>query len=201
MESRRPDLRGLRALLRAPELGSYNLAAYVAAHEAELGLDLSAMAGPDEVVAPRLLALLERRRAEARRAAEGGILATLRQLQAGARWRDEQVVLPPGLFFRLASPATGKKYIQLLGDGLDVTVSRQLLRRAGVALRAFRDVSVSVDADGVHLCWGGRGRLNFYPQQVKGSLDALVVTLPPRSVSRRMPLLVGEVLADMGFGI
>lgn len=194
-------MRELRALLRAPETGGHNLSAYIEAHGAEFGLDPSQLTGPDEVVAPRLLALLDVRRIEGRRLVDDGIAATLRQLQSGARWRGEEVLLPPAPFFRLASPATGKKYVRLAGDHVDVTVSRQLLQRAGVALRAFRNVSVAVDGGGVRLGWGARGRLNFCPLKLKGPVDALAVSLPPRTVSKKMPVLLGEILAEMGFGI
>lgn len=187
-------------MLRAPETGSYNLADYVAAHGAELGLDPMQMTGPDDVVAPRLLAHLDAHREEQRRAVQDGILATLRQLQSEARWRDEQVVLPPGPLFRLASPATGKRCVRFVGDGVDVTVTRELLQRAGVALRAFRDVSTRVDGDGVHLRWGACGQLNFCSQPLKAPADALVVTLPRRTAFRTMPMLLGDVLAELGFG-
>lgn len=187
-------------MLRTPETGSYNISDYVTAHGAELGLDPKEMIGPDEIVAPRLLVRLEVHRAGQRRAAENAMVATLRQLQSEARWLGEQVALPPGPLFRLASPMTGKKYVRFVGHGIDVTVWRQLLQRAGVALRAFRDVSVSVDGVGIHLRWGERGQLNFFSQRLKTPADALVVTLPRRSASRTMPVLLGEVLAELGFG-
>ena len=128
------------------------------------------------------------------------MIATLRQCQSGARWRGEQVALPPAAVFRLASPATGKRYIRFVGDSIDVTVWRQLLQRAGVALRAFRDVSVSVDGDGVHLRWGARGQLNFFSQRLKTPADAFVISLPTRPGHRTMPVLLGEILAELAFG-
>lgn len=187
-------------MLRAPETGSHNLADFVTAHGAELGLDPMEITGPDEVVAPHLFAHLDAHREGRRRAVHHGVVATLRQVQSEARWRGEQVVLPLVPFFRLASPTTGKKYVRFVGDGVDVTVPRKLLQRAGTALRAFRDVSATVDSDGVHLRWGARGQLNFFSQRLKTPDDALVVSLPTRTIHRTMPVLLGEILAQLAFG-
>lgn len=187
--------RELRALLRAPEEGAHNLAAFIAAHGAELGLDDSSDA--DEVLAPRLRARLEDRRLAEQRAA---LPVTLRQLRAAARWDDQAVLLPPAPLFRLASTA-GEKYIRLVGDNIDTIVRRRVLHRAGVVLRPFRDVSAVVDVEGVHLHWGSCGRLNLIGQQVKEPTNALAVLLPPRCVPRSMPVLLGDVLAELGLGV
>lgn len=201
---RRRRERELRALLRVPEQGCYNLAAFIAAHGAELGLNGAAMNEPDEVLVPRLRAHVERWHYEERRLIETAIRSTAHEFVAGAWWRDGGVVLPAGPLFRLASPTIGRPYIRFVGDGLDVAVSRERIQRAGAALRAFHDVRVSVDGGGLHLRWDGRGGLNFYPQALRQPTDTLVVALPPRraprTAPRRVPVLIGEILAELGYG-
>lgn len=200
MRTRRRE-RELRALLRVPEEGRYNVANYIRVHEAELGLDAQGMNGPDEVLAPLLLTHLERRRLQERSVHESAVHSMLCLLHREARWHDGQVVLPPGPFFRLVTATTRRKYIRFVGDGIDVTVTRQLVQRAGAALRVFRDVSVNVDDGGVHLRWEmRRGGLNLFPQALRRPEDALVIALPRRPVVKRMPMLIGEILAELGFG-
>lgn len=199
MRARRLE-RELCALLRAPEEGARNVEAFLAAHGAELGLDTAEMAGPDEELAPRLRAIFEQKKATEQHVAQAGIVATVRELRRDAYWRNGRLVVPPFPFFRLASLRARATHLRFVGSGIDIAVRRQLLRRTGTALRAFRDVSVFLDADGAHVRWGERGGLNFYPQDNE-RLDALVVSLPPRAVPPRMPVLLGEILAELGFGI
>lgn len=203
MRTRRPDPEAkLRQLLRVPEEGSYNIADYLAAHGAELGLDLSHIREPDEVVAPRLLQILDMRRS-AERATRGAVLdETLRGIQHEAYWRGDQVVLPPARVFQVASTAVGRKHLRFINDDLDVSVASPLLRRAGTALRRFQDVSITVAAGGLRLRWcRGRGGFNFSPQRVKQPTDAIVVTVPSRIATPKMPVLLGEILGEMGYGL
>lgn len=188
-------------MLRAPEPGSYNLADFIATHRAELALDSDELNGPDEVLVPRLRALLEKLRDDERRGDRRVEAARVRDLRDGARWVGPQVVVLPHALFRLAAGAKGKKYIRLVGEEVDVAVSCRLLVRTGAALRVFADVVARVDLDGLHLSWrGGRGQLNLCPQRLKQPDDALVVTLPRRTVHRTMPALLGEILAELAFG-
>lgn len=60
---------------------------------------------------------------------------------------------------------------------------------------------MNVDADGVHLRWNTHGGLNLYPQELKQEDGALLVVLPRRPVTTALPVLLGEVLAEMGLGI
>lgn len=189
-------------MLRAPEPGSYNLADFIAAHRAELALDSEDLTGSDDVLAPRLLALLEKRRDDERRGERDLEAARIRGLRDSARWLGPQVVLLPHALFRLAAGAKGRKYIRLVGEEVDVAFARWLLVRTGAALRVFTDVVARVDVDGLHLGWrGGRGQLNFRPQQLKRSDDVLVVSLPMRTVHRTMPTLLREILAELASGI
>ena len=192
--------RELRALLRVSEDGAHNLADFIAEHGAELGFDAGMRSEPDEVLSPLLRAHLERLRTADVRAGRSNVEATLRQLRMAARWHDGQALLPPAPLFRLCAPGRGKKYIRFVGPGVDVTVRRQLLQRAGVALRAFRDVSAIVDADGMHFRWDARGTLNFYSENIKPAEDTLVVSLPARCAPTRLPALLGEIIAELGFG-
>lgn len=192
--------RELRALLRVPEQGCYNLAAFIAAHGAELGLDGAAYNEPDEGLVPRLRAHLERWQQEQRQLADADVLSTAHELVAGARWRNGGVVLHVGPLFRLASPTIGKQYVRFVGDSLDIAVSRERLQRAGAALRPFRDIRASVDDGGLHLRWDGRGGLNFKPQTLRQPTDAFVLALPPRAAPRGVPILIGEILAELGYG-
>lgn len=199
----RPDReRELRAMLRAPEAGSYNLSGYVSAHRAELELDdLVDVLQSDEVLAPRLLARLDERRQETELSLFRSEAERVRHLEENARWRGEQVVFPPRLLFRLSSGVRGRKYIRFLSRAADVAFVRGSIVQAGVALRAFTDVEAALDVEGLHLAWrGGRGRLNFYPQRMKQPDEALVVHLLRPATQRDMPVLLGEVLAELGFG-
>ena len=203
MRTRRPDRETeLRQLLRAPEEGGHNIADYLAAHGAELGIDLPHVSESDDVAAPRLRQVLETRRSERRAIRREGIGEPLREIQREAYWRGDHVVLPPPRVFQVASTAVGKKYVRFTDGDLDVAVASSLLRRAAAALRRFRHVSVSLGADGLHLRWSrGRGGLNFYPQRLRQPADAIVVTLPSRRTTQTMPVLLGEVLGEMGYGI
>ena len=188
-------------MLRAAEPGSYNLADFVAKHHAELALDSEELAGPDELLAPRLLVLLEKQREVARRAERQVEAARVSGVRDCARWVGPQVVVLPHALFRLAAGAKSKKYIRFVGEEVDVSVSRWLLVRAGAALRVFTDVVARIDAGGLHLGWrGDRGQLNFCPQRLKQTDNALVVSLPPRTAHRTMPALLGEILAELAFG-
>ena len=200
--------RELRALLRLSEPGSYNLENYLRKYS-DLGLlDGVELSGPDELLAPRLHGLLEQRRLEQLRA-DGDVETTrVRGVQESVRRVGHQVVVLPAALFRLASAAKGKKYIRFVDHDLDVVFARLLLVRAGGVLRVFKDVEARIDKAGLHLSWrGGRGRLNFRPQPVGRPAEALVVVLPPPprtqalETSVRRPTLLGQVLAEMGFGI
>lgn len=203
MRTRRPDREAeLRQLLRVPEEGSYNIANYLAAHGADLGLDLPRVTEPDDVVAPRLLQILDTRRSERRAIRRERIGGALREIQREAYWQGDHLVLPPTRVFEVASTAVGKKYVRFTNGDLDVSLASSLLRRAAAAVRRFRHVSIIVGADGLHLRWlGGRGGFNFHPQRLRQPADAIVVTLPPRRVTQKIPVLLGEVLGEMGYGI
>jgi hypothetical protein len=189
-------------MLRAPEEGSYNLTDYLREHGAELELeDLVHVRQTDEVVAPVVLTRLEQLRRAEHHALYRTETERVREVQRSARWQAEQVVLLPQALFRLISGMNGKKYIRFVGPKLDVAISRGPIARAGVALRAFNDVGALIDADGLHFSWrGGRGRLNFYPQPLRQPGDVLVVHLPSPTTRRSVSVLLGEVLAELGFG-
>lgn len=203
MRTRRPDREAeLRQLLRVPEEGSYNIADYLAAHGAELGLDVSHISESDDVAAPRLRQVLDTRRSERRAIRREGIGEALREIQREAYWRGDHVVLPPARIFQVASTLVGKRYVRFTNGDLDVSLASSLLRRAAAALRRFRHLSITLGADGLHLRWlRGRGGFNFYPQRLRQPADAIVVTLPPRRATQKTPVLLGEVLGEMGYGI
>lgn len=135
MRTRRPDREAeLRQLLRVPEEGSYNIADYLAAHGAELGLDASHVNESDDVAAPRLRQVLDTRRSERRAIRHEGIGEALREIQREAYWRGDHVVLPPARIFQVASTAVGKKYVRFTNGDLDVSLASSLVRRAAAAL-------------------------------------------------------------------
>lgn len=96
-----------------------------------------------------------------------------------------------------------KKYISFETNTKRIPVLRQVLVRVRAALRAFPDVAAFVDERGLHVVWrGGRGGLNLRPQVEERGTEVLHVDLRPAGQSRRgtprMPVLLAEVLADLG---
>jgi hypothetical protein len=67
--------------------------------------------------------------------------------------------------------------------------------------RIFIDVACFVDERGVHLRWrGGRGQLNFFRKDLTdiAKREAIVVHVAPPK--QRRPILIGDVLAEIGLG-
>ncbi len=127
-----------------------------------------------------------------------------RALAGSARHRLERVELDPAILLGDLLADGSKKYIGFELTGVRVVVARQLLLRARMALRPFPDVTATIDEKGLRLGWrGGRGGLHFRPQlEERGAAVLLVdlrVPVQRRSPARSGPVLLAEVLANLGF--
>jgi hypothetical protein len=217
MSSAPRELRELALLLRIPEPGSNNIGLHVAA-DAEVLAPLlrtspshlrSLAPLRDDDLAPRLVHRvdaavrgaserdLDRRAA---RASEGA-----RLLGATARWTEYGAVLDVDVLLRDVIADRGKKYIAFSGgEGIGVTVRREMLGRVATLRRLHIDLVAFVDRDGLHFRWkGGRGGYDWKPQTVHPA-DAhrvLTVRLHPARVATRSDrgAWLGDILRELGF--
>lgn len=189
-------------MLRAPEDGSYNLADYLREHGVELGLaELVHVRQTDEVLAPLVSPRLEEQRDAENRALAHAEAEYAREVRRSARWQGDHLALLPCALFQLISGMSRKKYVRFSGSNLDVAVARSVVARARSALRTFDDVSTFIDVCGLHFSWrGGHGGLNLRPQSSAHPDDTVLVHLPSPTTRRTPPVLLGEVLAELGFG-
>lgn len=188
--------------------GEYNLAAHLRAHphlleelgrgldltkdDAELGLALAAAIGKYKGMCARS-AVLER---------DGRAEQAAARLIATARADGDRLVLDPPLLLGPASAGT-HDFIAFELEALRVAVPRRPLARGRVVLRNFLDLAAYVDGAGLHLRWrAGLGGLNIRPQLPRRDDHVLFLDLrrraAPRAPAPAAPVLLAEVLADLG---
>jgi hypothetical protein len=219
-KSARPDvLRGLLHLVRVPEEDGHDVGNFLAANAEELApllattpSDLSASRLlPDGQVVARLRARLERacqRDQDARgRQRDAEAQAAAEHLAAAVRWEHDRALLPTPLLFSKALWAVPQKHAVLVADDFQVVVRRDLVNRARTLLPKLPTVDAFATREGLHLRWGCSGRLNLCSRNVSREerAAALVIALPaprvvPKPAEARLPMLLGDVLAELGFG-
>jgi hypothetical protein len=208
-------LRELCQLVRYAEPDGHNAGFFVAEHAPALAQLLQSDEGEldglvgvrDGEVVDRLraridLALDDERDVRHQQAVERAYRAA-RAIERTARTFERGVVLDVDLVLGdlLVMPKCRSIAFQL-GDVVRL-VPTELLRRARLLRRTWLDVACFMDDRGISFRWkGGRGALNFYGKEPDGRTahDALVVELPAFQPEERRPVLIGDVLAEMGFG-
>ena len=206
-------LRELAQLVRYAEPDGTNIGSFVAERASELAHLLHSDEGElrgasherDAALVDRLrvrvdLALERERESRTEHELERSHHAA-RDLARSARWFELGVVLDVDVVLGdlLAHPKA--KAISFAFAGADIVVPTGLLRRARPLRRVYLDLACFVDERGIHLRWkGGRGQLNVYAVEPNAHAEqnALLVDLPARA--ERRPALLGDVLADIGFG-
>ena len=181
---------------------------------------VEASGSSDEHVYPALVTALRewRERRGERRDAELAEKArcAAERLGATAIWNDTWAELRRDLLFGDVLVDASKKYVRFASDDLDVAIHRRKLFDTARVVNRFRGVTVFVDARGLHIRWReGRGQLNFLPQLVlprdhdhvlvvplarKKDLNGLAFIPASPRVPMRQPALLGDILADLGFG-
>lgn len=195
-------------LLRAPEPGERNIGVFVTEHADALAESLGTAAAklvklgtlPDELIAPGLHARLEElRRGERVREVRRAAVAA-EQLARTTRWLDDRAVLDVDLLLGELLADRSKKYLRFVADTFDVAVHRITIAQCKPLRRTFMDVASFVDEKRLGLRWrGGRGSLNFYPQEIDAPERALVVALPARRPARHAWQAIGEALRRDGY--
>jgi hypothetical protein len=219
MSTRRDAARELAFLLRVPEPCSNNVGAFVAEHAKALSVSLgvredellASERAPDEVLVPKLLARLSSLR-DAQRAhddergqsiaAEAG-----ERLAHTARFEDDRVVVNTDILLRDLLADRDILYVRFVRpDVFDVAVLRRTLAECARVQRIYIDVAAWIDANGVAVRWrGGRGGYNWKPRVIPPPYHALVQTVrlaPPVAAARerrRVPSLLGDILAELGW--
>ena len=207
----RDPLRELAQLVRHAEPDGRNLGFFIAEHATELAhllqsdeSELLAAAHErDGALVDRLrvrldLALQAERELRSTRALELEAQAAW-DLERTARWFELGVALDVDVLLGglLANPARRTVTFELPQSAVQIPTA--VLRRARLLRKTYLDLAAFVDEHGVHFRWkAGKGQINLRGRDERNA-DALVIPLrPPRQ--ERKPLLLGDVLAEMGFG-
>ena len=219
--ARRDVLRELVQLVRVPDDGGSNLGPFLAANADELAPILSTTPSDlegshmltDDQVLPRLRPRLERaclRAADGRsqRQADEAHVAAER-LAAAVQWDSGRAVLPVPLFFARPLWSVPRQHAVVVAEDFEVVVRREWMTDARAVIRKLAGTEVWVDRSGLHLSWcNNRGHLNLRARPLDGDerARALVIALTPPTPSTMpaprigLPTLLGEVLAELGFG-
>jgi hypothetical protein len=219
MSTRRDVARELAVLLRAPEPGTNNVGAFVAEHakalSASIGVRedelLASESAPDEVLVPkfaaRLLSLRESRRAHDDERGQSIAADAGERLAHTARFEDDRIIVDADILLRDLLADRAILYVRFVRpDVFDVAVLRRTLVESARVQRIYIDVAAYVDAEGVHVRWkGGRAGYNWTPRVIPPPYHALVQTVrlaPPVAAARerrRVPTLLGDILAELGW--
>jgi hypothetical protein len=138
-------------------------------------------------ISKRLEFVLRKQREQEALAREPKIAAAVKHCMDNVRWLSGAAHIPPNAFF--AREMWSKPHVVFVCDDFEVAVTKHLVLRAREAMRAFHDVRLFIDAQGLQLRWhGAKGRMTLYPQQLSPAekQQALVIALPanPQSVTR-----------------
>jgi len=201
--ARRDAVRELALLARAPEPGTSNLGEFVADHADELAQALDVdphklalgRALDDEELMPRILQLLERARGrkvreDLDRRRERSIAAAIR-LGQSARWSELGAELDVDLLLGDVLADRTRRWLSFGGEGLSVTIPRNLIAATIPVARQHLDLAAYVDEQGLHFRWrGGKGRYNWRSQGLRPGLEAHVLAVP--LAPKIVPVVVPE---------
>jgi hypothetical protein len=138
-------------------------------------------------ISKRLESVLRKQREQRALEKEPKVASAIQHCIDNVRWLASAAHIPPNVFF--ARELWSKPHVVFVGDDFEVAVTKQLVSRAREAMRAFHDVRVFVDPQGLQLRWrGDKGRMTLYPQRLSPAekQHALVIALPanPQSITR-----------------
>ena len=206
--SRSSTTRELLRLYSLAARGEYNLRQFLDERPdiiAQLGIDLD-RSYDDAELALQIAPAVGRHKRWAARVKAGEhaerSAAAVRQLIATSRRAWDRVEVDADLLLGDLL-ADRSQYISFdLGEAR-VPILRATLVSARAPLRNFIDVAAYLDERGLHIRWrGGRGGFNFRPRVEERGAAVLDVDLRPAPPRRRQlagPVLLADVLADLGF--